>query len=125
MTTTIKKFNSIDEYIDGFPKETQKILEQIRTEIKKAAPEASETIKYAMPTFTLRGNLIHFAAFRNHIGLYPAPSGDETFKNEIAAYKGAKSSIRFPIDKPIPLELIRSMVKFRIIENNEKSIGYK
>ena len=101
MTTTIKKFNSIDEYIAGFPKETQRILEQIRTEIRKAAPEASETIKYAMPTFTLRGNLIHFAAFRNHIGLYPAPSGDETFKNEIAAYKGAKSSIRFPIDKPI------------------------
>jgi uncharacterized protein YdhG (YjbR/CyaY superfamily) len=125
MATMINKIKSIDEYIAGFPEETQNILEQVRAEIKKSAPGASETIKYAMPTFTLKGNLIHFAAFRNHIGLYPAPSGDEKFNNDIKAYKGAKSSLRFPIDKPIPLELIGRIVKFRIIESNEKRSNHK
>jgi uncharacterized protein YdhG (YjbR/CyaY superfamily) len=112
------KYKDIDGYIASFPKETQKILQQIRTTIIKAAPEAVETIKYSMPTFTFRGNLIYFAAFKNHIGIYPAPSGDEAFNREISRFKGAKSSIRFPLDKPIPLELIDRIVKFRIIENS-------
>lgn len=112
------KYKDIDGYIASFPKETQKILQQIRTTIKKAAPEAVETIKYSMPTFTFKGNLIYFAAFKNHIGIYPAPSGDESFNREISGYKGAKSSIRFPLNKPIPLELIDRIVKFRIMENS-------
>jgi uncharacterized protein YdhG (YjbR/CyaY superfamily) len=118
-----KKFNDINEYIACFPKETQKILEDIRIVVKDAAPGAIETIKYSMPTLMLKGNLIHFAAFKNHIGLYPSPSGDEAFKNEIAPYKAAKSSIRFPIDKPIPFELIRKIIKFRISESMNKGAG--
>jgi uncharacterized protein YdhG (YjbR/CyaY superfamily) len=114
------KYKDIDGYIASFPKETQKILQQIRTTIIKAAPEAVETIKYSMPTFTFRGNLIYFAAFKNHIGIYPAPSGDEAFNREIAGYKEAKSSLRFPLDKPIPLELIDRIVKFRIMENSRQ-----
>jgi uncharacterized protein YdhG (YjbR/CyaY superfamily) len=112
------KYKDIDGYIASFPKGTQRILQQIRTTIKKAAPEAVETIKYSMPTFTFKGNLIYFAAFKNHIGIYPAPSGDEAFNKEIFAYRGAKSSLRFPLDKPIPLELIDRIVKLRIIENS-------
>ena len=118
IVTMNTKYKDIDGYIASFPKETQKILQQIRTTIIKAAPEAVETIKYSMPTFTFRGNLIYFAAFKNHIGIYPAPSGDEAFNREIAGYKGAKSSLRFPLDKPIPLELINKIVKFRIMENS-------
>lgn len=118
IVTMNTKYKDIDGYIASFPKETQKILQQIRTTIKKAAPEAVETIKYSMPTFTFRGNLIYFAAFKNHIGIYPAPSADEAFNREISAYKGAKSSLRFPLDKPIPLELINKIVKFRIMENS-------
>jgi uncharacterized protein YdhG (YjbR/CyaY superfamily) len=114
------KYKDIDEYIASFPKETQKILVQIRSAIKKASPEAGETIKYGMPTFTLRGNLIYFAAFKNHIGIYPAPSGDEAFKKEISPFKGAKSTLRFPLDKPIPLELITRIVKFRVEEISGK-----
>lgn len=119
MTTT--KPNDIDEYIAGFPKDIQKILEQIRATIKKAAPNAGETIKYAMPTFTLKGNLIHFAAFKNHIGLYPAPMGIEAFKKELSIYKGAKGSVQFPLDKPMPLNLITKIVKFRVKKNLEKT----
>ena len=113
IVTMNTKYKDIDGYIASFPKETQKILQQIRITIKKAAPEAVETIKYSMPTFTFRGNLIYFAAFKN-----PAPSADEAFNREISAYKGAKSSLRFPLDKPIPLELINKIVKFRIMENS-------
>lgn len=122
MTT---KYKDIEEYIAAFPEETQQILQQIRTVVKKAAPEAKETIKYSMPTFTLNGNLVHFAAFRNHIGFYPAPSGDEAFNNDIASYRGAKSSIRFPIDKPIPFELIDRIVRFRITEILLKTVNQK
>lgn len=117
---TKKSFASIDEYIESFPKETQKILQEIRTTIKAAAPQAEEKISYQMPTFFLNGNLIHFAAFKNHIGLYPTPSGTEAFKEEIARYKAAKGSIQLPLDDPMPLKLISRIVKFRVAENLQK-----
>jgi uncharacterized protein YdhG (YjbR/CyaY superfamily) len=112
---------NIDDYIAGFPKDIQEILEQLRATIRKAAPNAEETIKYQIPTFTLKGNLIHFAAYKNHIGFYPAPSGIEAFKKELSVYKGAKGSIKFPIDKPIPLSLISKIVKYRVKKNLEKA----
>jgi uncharacterized protein YdhG (YjbR/CyaY superfamily) len=114
-------FTSIDEYIAAFPKETQKILKEIRATIKAAAPSAEEKISYQMPTFFLNGNLIHFAAFKNHIGIYPTPSGTEAFKEEISRYQGAKGSIRLPIDEPMPLKLISRIVKFRVAENLQKA----
>ncbi|HVN15794.1 MAG TPA: DUF1801 domain-containing protein [Anaerolineales bacterium] len=114
-------FTSIDEYIASFPGETQKILKEIRATIKAAAPNAEEKISYQMPTFFLNGNLIHFAAFKNHIGIYPTPSGTEAFKKEISKYQGAKGSIRLPIDEPMPLELISRIVKFRVAENLKKA----
>ena len=114
-------YKNIDEYIATFPKETQKILEEIRATIKAAAPAAEEKISYQMPTFYLNGNLIHFAAFKNHIGIYPTPSGTQAFKDEISMYQGAKGSIRLPIDEPMPLALIGRIVKFRVAENLAKA----
>lgn len=114
------KPTTIDEYIADFPADVQKILQEVRTTIKKAAPDAQEKISYAMPTFTLKGNLIHFAAFKNHIGLYPTPNGIEEFKEELSAYNGAKGSVQFPIDKPMPLDLITRIVKFRVKKSLEK-----
>lgn len=111
----------VDAYIKSFPEEIQKLLNQMRTTIKEAAPEAGETINYAMPTFVLNGNLVHFAAFKNHIGFYPAPSGIEAFKEELSAYKGAKGSVQFPLNKPIPFDLITRIVKFRVQENLQKT----
>jgi uncharacterized protein YdhG (YjbR/CyaY superfamily) len=107
----------IDAYIAYFPKDVQVILEKIRQTIGKAAPNAEEAIKYQMPTFTLNGNLVHFAAFKNHIGFYPVPTGIEKFKKELSGYKGGKGSVQFPLDKPIPYELISKIVKFRVQEN--------
>jgi uncharacterized protein YdhG (YjbR/CyaY superfamily) len=121
MTMNGAKFNNIDEYISVFPESTRKILEQIRLTIKKAAPEAEETIKYSMPAFTLYGNLVYFAAFKNHISLYPAPSGDDAINNELSLYRAAKSTLRFPLDKPIPYDLIRRVVKLRIKETMDKT----
>lgn len=119
MTTT--KPDDIEEYIAGFPKSVQKILEQVRATIKKAAPEAEETISYAMPAFTLQGRyLVYFAAFKNHIGFYPAPVGNEAFKKVFSAYKTGKGSVQFPLDKPMPLDLITKIVKCRIDENLKK-----
>ena len=115
------RFNSIDEYIATFPAEIQKILGELRETIKAAAPEAEEKISYQMPTFALKGNLVHFAAYKNHIGFYPTPSGIEAFKDELSVYEGAKGSIRFPIEKPLPLELIKKIVKFRVAENLNKA----
>jgi len=112
---------NIDEYIAAFPRDVQEILKQIRAAVKKVAPDAEETIKYQIPTFVLNGNLLHFAAFKNHIGFYPTPSGIEAFKHELAAYKGAKGSVQFPIDKPIPLSLIKRIVKFRVDKARAKS----
>ena len=111
---------NIDEYIAGFPEDIQQLLEGMRETIRKAAPGAEETISYAIPTFKLNGNLVHFAAFRNHIGFYPAPRGIEAFKKELSAYKGAKGSVQFPIDQPLPLALISKIVKFRVGENLAK-----
>ena len=112
--------NDIDTYISDFPEEVQMLLEQIRAAIRQAAPEAKETINYAIPTYTLNGNLVHFAAFKKHIGFYPGPTGIETFKNELSAYKGAKGSVQFPLDKPLPLDLVTKIVKYRVKENMEK-----
>jgi uncharacterized protein YdhG (YjbR/CyaY superfamily) len=112
---------TIDEYIQRFPADIQKQLQQIRAAIKEAAPGADETIKYAMPTFILNGNLVHFAAFKNHIGLYPAPSGTEAFKEELSIYKGGKGSVQFPLNQPMPLGLISAIVKFRVRENLGKT----
>ena len=106
-------FNSIDEYIATFPEEIQEKLAELRATIRASAPDAEEKISYQMPTFALKGNLVHFAAFKNHIGFYPTPSGIQTFKRELSVYEGAKGSVRFPIDKPLPLELISKIVKFR------------
>jgi uncharacterized protein YdhG (YjbR/CyaY superfamily) len=114
-------FRSIDEYIGTFPKDTQKILQKMRETIKAAAPEAQEIISYKMPAFTLMGNLVYFGAFKNHIGFYPTPSGTEAFRREISIYQGAKGSIRFPIDEPLPLKLITKIVKFRVAENLKKA----
>jgi len=111
----------IDEYIAGFPGNVQEILQKVRTTIRKAAPAAEEAIKYRMPTFTLKGNLVHFAAFKNHIGFYPAPKGIEQFKEELSAYEGGKGSVRFPLDRPIPFGLIGRIVKFRVRQDLEKA----
>jgi uncharacterized protein YdhG (YjbR/CyaY superfamily) len=112
---------TIDEYIAGFPPDVQKFLEKIRMTIRKAAPEAQETIKYQMPTFTLKGNLVHFAAFKKHIGFYPVPTGIEQFKKELSVYEGGKGSVQFPLDQPIPYDLISRVVKFRVKENLERA----
>ena len=121
MRTSKTTPRDIDEYIAGFPSDIQTILKKIRTTIRKAAPDAEETIKYQMPTFTLYGNLVHFAAFKEHIGFYPVPRGVEPFKDELAAYKGEKSTARFPLDEPIPLDLISRIVKFRVTKNLESA----
>lgn len=111
---------TIDEYIAGFPKEVQEILVKIRTTIRKAAPDAEEAIKYQLPTFVLKGNLVHFGAFKKHIGFYPTSTGTRKFKRELSVYEGAKGSVKFPLDKPIPLALISKIVKFRAKENLKK-----
>jgi uncharacterized protein YdhG (YjbR/CyaY superfamily) len=108
---------TIDEYIAAFPKETRKLLAQMREIIIKAAPKAEEAIKYSMPTFTHYGNLVHFAGYQNHIGFYPAPSGIESFKEELSIYKTSKGAIQFPLDKPLPAALITKIVKFRVKES--------
>lgn len=116
-----KSFNSIDEYITNFPEEVQKKLRELRATIRASAPDAEEKISYQMPTFALKGNLVHFAAYKKHIGFYPTPSGIQAFKDELSVYEGAKGSIRFPIDKPLPLELISKIVKARVAENLKKA----
>lgn len=114
-------FSSIDEYIATFPEATQTILEELRATIKAAAPDAAEKISYQMPTFFLKGNLVHFAAFKNHIGFYPAPSGIEAFKDELSKYESSKGAVQFPIDKPLPLKLISKIVQYRATENLKKA----
>ena len=114
MNTAIK---TIDEYIAQFPKELQVLLEKMRTIIHKAAPKAEEAMAYGIPTFKMNGNLVHFGGYKNHIGFYPAPSGIEAFKKELAKYEGSKGTIRFPLDKPLPATLITQVVKFRVAKN--------
>jgi len=112
--------NEIDGYISTFPAEVQDKLRIIRALIKEEAPEATERFSYQMPTFYLNGNLVHFAAFKKHIGFYPTPSGIEAFEEELKVYKNAKGSVQFPLDQPLPLELIRKMVRYRVAENSQK-----
>ena len=119
--TTNRTAKNIDEYIAGFPKDVQALLEQIRTTVRKAAPDAVEAISYGMPAFKLNGNLVYFAGFKNHIGFYPVPSGIEAFKKELSVYEQGKGSVRFPLNKPMPLDLITKIVKFRVKENLQKA----
>jgi len=112
-----KHFQTIDEYIKTFPTDVQSILERMRQVIRKAAPDAVEAISYQIPTFKLNGNLVHFAAFKNHIGFYPTSSGIEAFKKEFSRYKWAKGSVQFPIGEPIPFDLVEKIVLFRVKEN--------
>lgn len=111
---------TIDEYIAGFPEDVQSKLQQMRATIRAAAPDAVEAISYQMPTFRLNGNLVHFAAFKNHIGFYPAPQGIEMFKEDLSKYKGAKGSVQFPINEPLPLDLVRRIVEYRVEQNRAK-----
>ncbi|MCM3767604.1 iron chaperone [Neobacillus niacini] len=112
---------SIDEYILQYPEEVQEILKTIRKVIKESAPNAMEKISYGMPTFVLHQNLVHFAAYKNHIGFYPTSSGITAFKQELTGYKTSKGAVQFPIGKPIPYELIGQIVKFRVAENISKA----
>jgi uncharacterized protein YdhG (YjbR/CyaY superfamily) len=117
-----KQFKTIDEYIKAFPKDVQGILEKMRQTIQETAPGAVEAISYQMPTFKLNGkNLVHFAAWENHIGFYPTPSGTEAFNKELSYYKGGKGSVKFPIENPIPYDLVKKIVVFRKKENQEKN----
>lgn len=112
-------YASIDEYIASFVPETRAILQQLREVIRESAPDATEKISYQMPTFALHGNLVHFAAYPRHIGFYPAPSGIAAFQQELSSYKTSKGAVQFPIDEPLPYELIGKMVRFRAAENRE------
>ena len=112
---------TIDEYIASYPRDVQDILQKIRGIIRREAPGAEEAIRYRLPTFILHGNLVHFGAFKEHIGFYPTPSGTEKFRKELSVYTGAKGSVRFPLDQPIPYDLIREIVQFRAKENLEKA----
>ena len=112
---------NIDEYIAGFAEEVQQILQELRKTVRVAAPDAEETIKYGIPTFTLKGNLVHFGAFEKHVGFYPTPTGIEEFKDELSVYETSKGAVQFPLDKPIPFDLIGRIVKFRVQENLERA----
>lgn len=116
---------TIDEYIAGFPDDVQEILKQIRATVTEAAPGATEAIKYGIPTFVFNGNLVHFAAFKNHIGFYPTPSGIEAFKEQLSQYESAKGSVQFPIKEPMPLNLIEKIVHFRMEETKAKAASKK
>lgn len=121
-----KQYKNIDDYIRNFPQDIQAILQKMRQTIHEAAPEAAEAISYQMPTFKLNGNLVHFAAAKNHIGFYPAPSGIERFKTELSQYKTSKGAVQFPLDEPIPFELVKRIVAFRVQEaSREKAASSK
>jgi uncharacterized protein YdhG (YjbR/CyaY superfamily) len=114
-------YSTIDEYIALFPIKIRNILTGLRKAIRAAAPDAVERISYQMPTYWQNGNLVHFAAYKNHIGFYPTPSGIQAFKKELSDYEGSKGAIRFPINKPLPLGLISKIVKYRVVENRQKA----
>ena len=122
MNSSRRRFETIDEYIAAFPPDVQSILEAMRNTIRESAPEAQEAMAYGIPTFRLNGNLVHFAAFKHHIGFYPGgPSAIEAFKNELTQFKQSKGTIQFPIDNPIPFELVKKIVKFRVKENKSRA----
>lgn len=112
------KPSSIDEYIAGFPEDIRQMLELIRQTVKQAAPQAEEAIKYNMPAFVLKKNLVYFAAFKNHIGFFPAPTNDDEYKNDLSGYKTGKGSVQFPMNKPMPLDLVTKIVKWRMAKLN-------
>ena len=112
---------TIDEYSGTFPPEVQKILQEMRTVIRSAAPQAQEKISYGIPTFFLEGNLVHFAGYKKHIGFYPAPSGITAFSEQLSVYESAKGSVKFPLDKPMPWDLVREITAFRVKENLVKA----
>lgn len=121
MDKGIAAFGSIDEYIEQFPSEVRSTLETLRRAIREAAPKATERISYNMPAFALNGALVYFAAYKKHIGFYPTGSGIDRFKQELSEWKGSKGAVQFPLDKPLPLELIDRIVKFRAAENRERA----
>lgn len=122
MKSTRARFQSMDEYIATFPDETRKILEELRATIKAAVPEAGETISYGIPTFTLNGKyLIYFAGWKNHISIYPIPTGTEAFNKQVSQYIEGKGTLKFPMDKPLPLKLITRIVKLRVNENRKRT----
>jgi uncharacterized protein YdhG (YjbR/CyaY superfamily) len=124
MATREKEFKTVNEYIAASPKNVQIILEEMRQAIKEAAPQAEEVISYQMPAFRLNGILVYFAAFKNHIGFFPTTSAMEEFKEELLGYAVSKGTIRFPLDKPIPFDLVKKIVRFRVKENLEKPKKY-
>jgi uncharacterized protein YdhG (YjbR/CyaY superfamily) len=120
MISGAKVADDVNEYISGFPPSTQKLLKQLRSTIKKAAPKAEEGISYRMPAYKLSGVLVYFAGYKNHIGFYPGASGVASFKKQLGAYKIAKGSIQFPLDQSLPLDLVSKIVSFRVAQNLEK-----
>ncbi len=123
MSLSKGQYETIDDYISTFSPNVRNILEEIRRAIRDAAPTAEEAISYGMPTFKLHGNLVHFAAYKNHIGFYPSgPSAIEAFKDQLSEYDQSKGTIRFPLDQPIPLELVKQIVRFRVKQNESKKL---
>lgn len=116
----VKQFNTIDEYIASHPADVQLILRELRRVIVEAAPLAQEAISYGIPTFRLNGNLVHFGAYKNHIGFYPTPSGIQAFENDLSPYERSKGAVKFPINERLPLELVRKIVRYRVQENLQK-----
>lgn len=116
----MEKVNNVDEYLAGFPAEVREAMQQVRAAIKTAAPEAEETIAYAMPAYRLNGPLVYFAGYKNHVGFYATPTGHEAFGEELSRYRQGKGSVQFPLDEPMPLDLIARIVKFRVAENLAK-----
>ena len=116
----MKKPKDVDEYISGYPKEVQKFLEEVRTTIKKAAPKAEEVISYGMPAYKLHGMLLYFSAFTNHYSLFAFPDAIIAFKDKLKGYEQSKGTIRFPLDKPVPVKLITEIVKYKVNENIKK-----
>lgn len=121
----MEKPATIDDYIAAYPADVQEILQKVRETIKTAVPQATEAISYGMPTFKLNGNLVHFGAFKSHLGFYPIPSGMEQFQAELAPFKSGKGSVQFPFDQPMPYELITRIAQFRAAENLEKAAAKK
>ncbi|MBC7836530.1 DUF1801 domain-containing protein [Acetobacteraceae bacterium] len=117
----MKTYKDIDSYIEDYPKDVQSILKKLRATIKKAAPNATEAISYGIPTFKLNGNLVHFGGFEKHIGLYPGSGAIKIFKKDLLKYKGGKGTIQFPIDEPLPFDLITKIVKLRVTQNLKKA----
>ena len=121
MKNSLAAPRSVDDYIGGFPDELQRVLRRVRRVIQRAVPTADEVICYQMPTYRMEGNLVHFALCKNHLGFYPAPSGIAAFSRQLAGFKTSKGAVQFPLDQPIPLDLIRDIVMFRVKENRAKA----